>query len=164
MIEETALASQVVALLEKHQLTISTAESCTGGLIAATLVNIPGVSAVFHEGYITYSDESKHRLVGVSEHTLATYGAVSKQTALELAKGAALFSGADMGVSSTGIAGPDGGTAQTPVGLIYIACYYRDKTKVKQLRLTHDRTNNRKQTVLEALKLVIQVLEEEHHL
>ena len=106
-------------LLEKN-LTIAVAESLTGGLVCSRLVSYPGISKSFLEGFVTYSNESKVRTLKVKKETLEKYGAVSEETAREMAYGAALVSGADIGVSTTGIAGPDGGSPEKPVGLVYI--------------------------------------------
>ena len=99
---------RIIELLTGMEMTISTAESCTGGLLAGTLINVPGASAVFPEGFITYSNGAKAARLGVSEETLAVKGAVSSECACEMAAGAAVVSGADIGLSTTGIAGPDG--------------------------------------------------------
>ena len=122
----------VARLLEQKKLHVTTAESCTGGLIAGALVNVPGISKWFGEGYVTYSNEAKERLLGVSHETLETYGAVSEQTAREMAEGAAKAADADVSVVSTGIAGPDGGTAQKPVGLVYIGCFCKGMVRVER--------------------------------
>ena len=103
-------AEELVGLLKEKKLLIATAESCTGGLVAGTLVNADGISEVFKESYITYSNEAKHKLLGVKEETLKMYGAVSRQTALEMAEGAAKAANADAAIVTTGIAGPGGGT------------------------------------------------------
>ena len=101
------LEERVVEVLARRHMTVTAAESCTGGLIAGTLVNAAGASEVLNEGYVTYSNEAKERLVGVRHDTLAVYGAVSAQTAEEMACGAAKAAGADAALSATGIAGPD---------------------------------------------------------
>ena len=119
-IVEVPVEKKIERILKSRKLTVTTAESCTGGLIAGTLVNVPGISEVYKEGYITYSDEAKMKLLGVREETLAKYGAVSRQTAIEMAEGAARAAGADAAIAVTGIAGPDGGTEEKPVGLVYI--------------------------------------------
>ena len=144
----------VVEMLLKKQLTITTAESCTGGLIGATLVNVPGVSAVFKEGYITYANESKQKILGVSEDTLEKYGAVSEQTAREMAEGAIKAADADVSIAVTGIAGPDGGTDEKPVGLVYMACSYNGKTVAQRHVFDGDRLSVRNTTVFYALDLV----------
>ena len=120
------LADACVALLRKNRLTVTTAESCTGGMLSAKLVDIPGVSEVFQEGYITYSNKAKRRLLNVSKTTLKKYGAVSTQTAREMAIGAVFAASADIAVSITGIAGPDGGDDEKPVGLVFIGCAFRE--------------------------------------
>ena len=140
-------------LSEKH-LHVTTAESCTGGLISGTLVNAAGASAVLNEGYVTYSNEAKERLLGVSHETLETYGAVSEQTAKEMAEGAAKAAGAEAALSATGIAGPSGGTEDKPVGLVYIGCYLSGETVVKECRFHGNRMENRAQTVETALEML----------
>ena len=149
---------QVIELLVQQKRTITTAESCTGGLIAATLVNVSGASKVLNEGYITYSNEAKQRLVGVDGNTLEEYGAVSEQTAREMAVGAARAASADMALSATGIAGPDGGTAEKPVGLVYIGCCLERETWVEKHVFAGNRAEVRRQTVDAALVLAREVL------
>ena len=144
----------VARLLEQKKLHVTTAESCTGGLIAGALVNVPGISKWFGEGYVTYSNEAKERLLGVSHETLETYGAVSEQTAREMAEGAAKAADADVSVVSTGIAGPDGGTAEKPVGLVYIACNVKGNVTVKKYFFTGNRSKVRQSAVSSALTLL----------
>lgn len=115
------LAEAVAALLHARGLTVATAESCTGGRVAASLVEIPGTSAIFGESYVTYSNEAKQRLLGVPAEVLEAHGAVSVETAHAMAKGVRRAAGADLGVGITGIAGPGGGSAEKPVGLVHIA-------------------------------------------
>ena len=110
---QKSLEEKVVELLAERHYTVTTAESCTGGMIAGTIVNAAGASEVLNEGYITYSNEAKERLVGVSHETLERFGAVSEQTAREMAEGAARAAGADAALSATGIAGPGGGTEES---------------------------------------------------
>ena len=143
---EKTLEETVVELLAEKGFHITTAESCTGGMIAGTLVNVAGASEVLNEGYVTYSNEAKERLVRVSHQTLEQFGAVSEQTAREMAEGAAR--------SATGIAGPGGGTAEKPVGLVYIGCYLNGKTTVKECRFTGNRMENRLHTVETALEML----------
>jgi nicotinamide-nucleotide amidase len=112
-------AAALVALCKANGLRVATAESCTGGLIAAALTDIPGSSAVFTHGFVTYTNEAKMQMLGVGEATLATHGAVSSETAAAMAAGAQAKSGADLAVSTTGIAGPDGGSAEKPVGTVW---------------------------------------------
>ena len=154
------MEQQAVELLMKHNLTITTAESCTGGLIAATLVNEPGISGQFKEGYITYSNEAKEKLLGVSHETLERYGAVSSQTAEEMARGARQSANADISIISTGIAGPDGGTKEKPAGLVYLACCYKDHVKVERHLFSGDRQAVRNCAVREALRLIIQTIQQ----
>lgn len=151
--EETA-----VELLTDLGMTVTTAESCTGGLIAAALVNVAGASNVLHEGYITYSNEAKERLVGVQRKTLERYGAVSEQTAEEMAQGAAEAAGADAALSATGIAGPDGGTPEKPVGLVYIGCFVNGRTVVEKHEFHGNRLENRIHTAEAAIRLLIREL------
>ena len=151
----------MVELLAQKKMTVTTAESCTGGLIAGTLVNVAGASDVLNEGYVTYSNEAKERLVGVKHETLEEYGAVSEQTAREMAEGAARAAKADAALSATGIAGPGGGTEEKPVGLVYIGCYVNGETTVKECRFEGSRMENRLHTVETALQLLLGQLSEE---
>ena len=144
--KELTIEEEVAQLLQKYRLSITTAESCTGGLIAGTLVNVSGISSQFNEGYITYSNEAKERLLGVSHATLETYGAVSEQTAEEMAAGARCAAHADMSIVSTGIAGPDGGTKEKPVGLVYVGICVMGETEVKELHLNGTREEVRECT------------------
>ena len=148
------IEEKVVQRLSKLGLSITTAESCTGGLLAGTILNVSGVSSVYNEGHITYSNASKMRILGVKEETLAQFGAVSEQTAREMAEGAARIANAEVALSTTGIAGPGGGTPEKPVGLIDVGCYLKGYTTVKELRLQGDREHNRRQTVEQALELL----------
>ena len=148
------LEEEVVELLARKHLTVTTAESCTGGLIAGTLINAAGASDVLNEGYVTYSNEAKERLVHVSHETLERYGAVSAQTAQEMAEGAARAAGADAALSATGIAGPGGGTVEKPVGLVYIGCCLNGRTVVKECRFNGTRMENRLWTVETALTML----------
>lgn len=141
-------------LLEKRHLTVTTAESCTGGLLAGRLVNVSGISEYFKEGYITYSNEAKEKLLGVSHDTLVKYGAVSPQTAEEMAEGGAKAAGADICVAVTGIAGPDGGTNEKPVGLVYISCYCMGKISTVKKLYTGSRSKVREYSVATALTLL----------
>lgn len=131
--------------------TLSCAESCTGGLIAAKLINYPGISKAFKEGIIAYSDQSKITRLGVKKDTLDKYGAVSPEVAKEMAIGAAKTLNTDIGISTTGVAGPDGGTPEKPVGLVYIGLYNRGEIKVKELRHTGTRDMIRKRATMNAL-------------
>ena len=152
--EEETLEMAVVRLLKKLELTVSTAESCTGGLLAARLVNVPGVSDVFREGFITYSNKAKRKILDVGKGTLKKYGAVSEQTAKEMATGGVFATDSDVCIAITGIAGPDGGTEEKPVGLVYIACYLKDKVSVEQYLFKGNREKIREQAVVKALDLL----------
>lgn len=149
--------SNILERLIANKLTVSTAESCTGGMIASSIVDFPGASNCFNEGYVTYSNEAKIKNLGVKDETLMAYGAVSEQTAKEMAIGVKKKAKADFGLSSTGIAGPGGGSPKKPVGLVYIGCSYGEsKIKVKELHLSGNRTEVRTQ----ATNLVFQLLDE----
>ena len=151
---EVTLEDAVAKLLKKHRLTVSTAESCTGGLAAGRLVNVPGVSEVFKTGFITYSNKAKRKLLGVKKETLERYGAVSPETAKEMALGAAKASGADVAVSVTGIAGPDGGSEEKPVGLVYMACFVCGNVWVERFQFKGNRAKVREASVAAALTLM----------
>lgn len=151
---EEPIEKKITRILIHKNMSVTTAESCTGGLVAGALVNADGISEVFKEGYITYSNEAKNKLLGVSEETLATYGAVSRQTAAEMAEGAARAAGADASVVTTGIAGPGGGTEEKPVGLVYIGCYVKGRTIVKRCFYGGDRQAVRYSAVKEALEIL----------
>lgn len=152
--EEVTLEQAVVNLLRKNNLTVTTAESCTGGMVAARLVNVPGVSESLKAGYITYADKAKHKLLGVRKGLLKKKGAVSAEVAEEMAKGAAIFSKADVAIATTGIAGPDGGSEKKPVGLVYIACCVKGKVTVKECHFSGNRMKIRESTVANALILM----------
>lgn len=149
--DEDTIEDVFGAYLVENDIKTATAESCTGGLLAGRIINYPGISKVFGEGYITYSNEAKVKNLGVSEKTLAEFGAVSKETAMEMAQGAALKSGADLGISTTGIAGPAGGTPDKIVGLVYVGLYYNGIVKYKELKLSGNRQKVRSRAVNEAL-------------
>ena len=150
---------KLVRLLAKKQMTITTAESCTGGLIAGTIVNVAGASDVLNEGYVTYP-RGETRLVHVKAETLERFGAVSEETAREMAAGAAKAAGSDVAISATGIAGPGGGTKEKPVGLVYIGCCVGEEIRVKECRFSGTRLENRLQTVETALQLAVEMLQE----
>lgn len=152
------LEEQIVSRLKNRHMKVSFAESCTGGLLSGRLVNVPGSSEVFEESYVTYSNEAKRRLLGVSNETLRSYGAVSRQVAEQMARGAAKRSGAQAAVGVTGIAGPDGGTAQKPVGLVYIGCFVDSKVAVTENHFHGSREEVRGQAVEAALKLLLEGL------
>lgn len=152
--EDLTIEEVVGKLLVDRKLTISTAESCTGGMIASRLINYPGISEVFLEGAVTYSNEAKIRTLKVKKETLDMYGAVSEQTAKEMAIGMAKITGSDISVITTGIAGPGGGTEEKPVGLVYIGVYYKGKINSYRYVFNGDRFNVRNRATVTALDLV----------
>ena len=141
------------ALTEKG-LTVATAESCTGGLVAARLVNYPGISSALGEAHVTYANEAKIKYCGVRPKTLEAHGAVSEQTAREMAQGLREKSGADIAAATTGIAGPGGGTAEKPVGLVYVAVADKHGVRVEKLQLTGSRERIRNLSALRALDMI----------
>ena len=152
------LEVQVVQALIERKWEITTVESCTGGAVAARLVNVPGASEVLKEGYITYCDEAKMKLAGVRKETLEKYTAVSSQTAEEMARGGIRASGADVSLAITGLAGPGGGTAERPVGLVYVSCAVHDRVEVCELHLKGSRQEIRDRAAEEALKLAVRCI------
>lgn len=151
---ETSLDTVVAELLYKKKLSISTAESCTGGMVAATLISYPGISDVFKEGAVTYSNEAKMKRLGVKEETLNNFGAVSEETAREMAEGIAREAKTDIGISTTGIAGPGGGTEEKPVGLVYIGVCIKGNVIVEKFNFTGDREAVRKKATINALNIL----------
>lgn len=154
-------AEQAVALLKEKKLKITTAESCTGGLIAKMITDVSGSSGVFDCGIVSYSNEIKMSVLGVKEETLAQYGAVSEQTVREMSEGALKVSGADVSVAVSGIAGPLSDGTDKPVGLIFIAVSFDGKITVKKINnrfSVNIRENNRNSAANEALKLVCDIL------
>lgn len=152
--DDVTLEKAVENLLLANKLTLTCAESCTGGLLSSRLVNVPGSSEVFKSGLVTYSNKAKRKLLGVKKSTLQKHGAVSAKTAEEMAKGAAFISKCDVTVAITGIAGPDGGTKEKPVGLVYIACNIKGKIKVKEYHFSGNRDKVRESAVSAALTLM----------
>lgn len=151
---ETSLDTVVAELLCKKKLSISTAESCTGGMVAATLISYPGISDVFKEGAVTYSNEAKMKRLGVKEETLNNFGAVSEETAREMAEGISREAKTDIGISTTGIAGPGGGTEEKPVGLVYIGVCIKGNIIVEKFNFTGDREAVRKKATMNALNIL----------
>ncbi len=153
------LLKEVTEHLLTNNITIATAESCTGGLLAHYLTSISGSSTYFIYGIVSYSNQAKESLLGVSTKTLETYGAVSEQTAHEMAVGIRTNASTDIGVSTTGIAGPTGGTAEKPVGLVYIGVATKNNVKVKQCNFKGNRMENKESTCYEALQMLNNFLE-----
>ncbi len=144
----------IVKMLIESGKKLALAESCTGGLVAKKITDISGASECFECGFVTYSNEQKVQRLGVSRETLEKYGAVSPQTALEMCRGAKEKAGADIGIGITGIAGPNGGTAEKPVGLVYIGFCTDEVHIAYKLNLSGSRDEIREQTSLYALDLV----------
>ncbi len=141
-------------LLRKHRLTLATAESCTGGLIGHRLTDVPGSSDYFLGGIIAYSNEIKERSLGVKLETLQTHGAVSAETAIEMARGARRALGTDIAVSVTGIAGPGGGTTDKPIGLTYVAVVAAHYERVERFVWGGDRAGNKRASSEAALQML----------
>jgi len=149
-----SLEEIVVQLLIERNISISTAESCTGGMLASKLVNVPGVSKVFTNGFITYSNQSKTDILGVSPDTISTFGAVSKETAVEMVKGLVKKTATRAGIAITGIAGPDGGTPEKPVGTVWIAVMLDGEIEAGLFRQNGDRERVRHMACLNALNML----------
>src|SRR5215468_2308701 len=159
MMVDAELSERARALLDlcrTKKLKIAAAESCTGGLLAATLTEIAGSSDVFERGLVTYSNEAKQTMLGVAPTTLAKHGAVSRETAEAMAKGALAHAPVDLAVSITGVAGPGGGSAEKPVGLVHFAAAARDGRLVHREMRYGDigRTEVRRRSVLQALAML----------
>ncbi len=148
------MIDEIIKYLIENNITVATAESCTAGLISARIGDFSGVSEIFFEGYVTYSNEAKEKNLGVPHELLQTYGAVSEQVAYAMASGVCEKTGAQLGLSSTGIAGPTGGTDKKPVGLVYMGVCLDGKTTVVKKIFSGDRTAVRNQTVEEIFKEV----------
>lgn len=155
--DEDRLESKVVELLKEKNLTISTAESCTGGMLASKLIDVAGVSEIFKEGIVSYSNEAKMKFLGVKKETLDRYGAVSEETAKEMVMGLQT----DIGLATTGIAGPDGGSEEKPVGLVYMGIKIKDKIYVEKRVFKGDRNKIRERTVSHTLFTLIKILNED---
>lgn len=154
-VDYTCIEEAVIEKLKEKQMKVATAESCTGGLIAKRITDVPGASEVFDCGIISYANEIKHRVLGVSEDDLNKYGAVSEPVARQMAQGALKVSGADIAVSVTGIAGPDSDSTNKPVGLVYIGLADRDNVWVRELRTSRkDRSYNRYVSASNALNMI----------
>jgi len=154
------LIESVSKLLTDNKLTIATAESCTGGLLGHMLTSISGSSAYYDRGIISYTNEAKQELLGVPKDLLEQYGAVSEQVAASMAKGVRKLAQTDLGASTTGIAGPTGGTIDKPVGLVYIGVSSKEKTLVKRFEFQGSRLENKDLTCIEALNLIKQMIQQ----
>ena len=158
--ETLSLEEQAVKQLKEKQLTITTAESCTGGLLSGRLINVPGVSENLKEAYVTYCDEAKRKLLGVKAETLETYTAVSSETAAEMAAGGAKAAAADICLSVTGVAGPEDEGEDFPAGLVYIGCCFCGEVTVRRYQFFGGRKEVREQAVEAALQLLLDKMEE----
>jgi nicotinamide-nucleotide amidase len=156
-------AEALLELCKSKKLTLATAESCTGGLVAAALSEIPGSSLVLDRGFVTYSNEAKRQMLGVSPATIDVYGAVSAECAEEMAKGALAHASVDLAISITGIAGPTGGVPGKPVGLVYFCAASRSGSVIARDRKYGDigRANVRRESVLQALAMLQELAEKE---
>ena len=156
------LAQKTVCLLTEKKLKLATAESCTGGLIAELITSVSGASSVFDCGIVSYSNEIKNSLLGVSQETLSQYGAVSEETVREMVTGVRKLSDADIAVAVSGIAGPLSDNTDKPVGLIWLAVLYNETIITKKLNnsFTHNiREENRNAAAAEALRLICSIIE-----
>lgn len=158
--KEDSIEVIVSKLLCNKKLTVSTAESCTGGMVAAKLIGYPGISEVFKEGAVTYSNEAKVKRLGVKSETLDKFGAVSYETALEMVEGICREASTDVGIATTGIAGPGGGTIEKPIGLVYIGVKVRSKTKVEKYIFKGSREEVRQSATIKALEILRGILED----
>lgn len=152
--DDTTLEETVAKLLVKNNMTIAVSESCTGGMVSSKLIDYPGISQSFIEGCVTYSNEAKMNRLGVKKETLDKYGAVSSETAIEMAVGIAKNLNTNIGLSTTGVAGPGGGTDEKPVGLVYIGIYINGDIKVKKCNFSGSRDKIRSRATNEALNLL----------
>ena len=154
-------AKQLLAICKRKNLLVATAESCTAGLVAGTLTEIPGVSSILDRGYITYSNQSKHEMLGVPEAVLERHGAVSRETAEAMVRGVLGHSRVHLAVSVTGVAGPDGGTKEKPVGLVHFAAATRSGKLVHAEKRYGDvgRSRIRKESVLQAFRMLHKLAE-----
>ena len=153
-----ALAREVILTLGKQGIHLATAESCTGGLVGKLLTDVPGASAVYYGGVISYVNDVKHRLLGVSEDTLRVYTAVSRQTAHEMARGARERCQSDCAVSVTGLAGPAGDGTGRPVGLVYIAIDAPGFSFCRELHLSGSRAEIRRQAAEAVLQMILELM------
>ena len=153
------LPLKIIKLLTKKKLIISFAESCTGGLLSSSITSISGSSKVFNMGFVTYSNNSKVKLLKVPKQTIIKYGAVSYETCMSMVKNLSKISRSNISISITGVAGPNGGTKEKPVGLVYIGLKKGSKTIIrKKLFRTKKRSLIQKRTVEQALKMILNVL------
>jgi nicotinamide-nucleotide amidase len=153
------LSSKLGYLLNERGLSIATAESCTGGLLSHILTGVSGSSGYFIGGVVAYSNHIKEQVLGVSENTLIGFSAVSEQTAIEMAKGISEKFNTSIGLSTTGIAGPSGGTPEKPVGLVWIGIHFNNETKAFECHFKGERNSIKADTVKEILTRLINILD-----
>ena len=153
------LSSQLGYLLNEWGLSIATAESCTGGLLSHILTGVSGSSGYFIGGVVAYSNHIKEQFLGVSENTLIGFGAVSEQTAIEMAKGISKKFNTSIGISTTGIAGPSGGTPEKPVGLVWIGIHFNKKTRAFECHFKGERNSIKADAVKEILTRLMNILD-----
>ena len=159
MINEELL-TKVSELFKNKNLTVATAESCTGGMIANTLTNVSGSSKYFERGIVSYSNESKMEILDVSEELIEKYGAVSDRVAIAMAENIRKKANVDVGIATTGIAGPTGGTKDKPVGLVYLAVSTKDITNVMKHNFKGNRIENKEKTCEAVFDLVLKIFRE----
>jgi len=153
-----SLSLQVVNLLKKNKLTLSTAESCTGGLIANYITNHSGASNIYTGGFVTYSNKAKIKLLNINANIIKKYGAVSKETVLEMSKKSLLITNSDISVAVSGIAGPNGGTLEKPVGLVHHSISRNNSTEHIKIIYKGDRQHVRQQTAITCFNMLIKEL------
>jgi len=158
---DITLVNKLSDELKKHHVTVATAESCTGGLLAHILTNVSGSSTYFDRGVISYSNKAKQELLGVSEELLIKCGAVSAEVAEAMAKGIQQQTSVDYGLATTGIAGPTGGTKDKPIGLVFIAIATKDNVVIKRFLFSGNRLTNKENTVTAALEFLLEILPRE---
>lgn len=151
-------AEELIKLLIDKKYTLTTAESCTGGMVSSTLIDIPGASWVINECHVTYSNEAKMKYLGVNKETLDIYTAVSEETAIEMVMGAASLANSNVAIAVTGLAGPDGGTEEKPVGLVYIACKVNDKIRIDKPIFSGDRNEVRRSATEYAIEMALDMI------
>jgi len=152
---EKSIIDYTIEALMDEELSLSLAESCTGGMIASEFVNFPGASNFFDRSYVTYSNQSKVDMLGVSNNTLDEFGAVSRETCREMVEGVFSKTGSDVCLAVTGIAGPAGGRDEKPVGLVYIGVKIKDQIRIKEYNFTGDRFAVRKRSLLNGLSMIL---------
>ena len=150
---------KIISVLKEKKMKLTLAESCTGGMISALLTAVPGCSEVYGGGICSYSDEVKNQLLGVGNETLTKLGAVSARSASEMAKGALILFGADVSLSVTGFAGPDGGTEKNPVGTVFVACATQEDLILRRFLFKGNRAEVRKKASVRALQILEEMLE-----